>query len=833
MPWTLREHQKEPDRLAHLLYWQELIEDGHEDVVYQNDSSLLSVLRYRGPDMESADAQELMALRARLHAVCLTLGAGWTAHDEAHKHPAAAYPASVWSHPLAALIDEERRAQVGTPGTHFETSYYLSLTRQIPRTMGPWWRKLWWEHIPAGHAEIDTIVSFREEITRVRHQLQGIFDQVELCTGACLMTYLKGTVSEHDQTYVGVPQSPWYLNYQLTDTPFSPGIIPRLGQQLLRPILVKNAQRQVGYPATTYPGILDVLHDLPLEYRYVERWIALSHAKARRELNLLENTYRGRHKSGSTHFMERMSGTVSDKIEQAADTDALAISEARGLLDAGVVKFGYLTLTVLVWDRDFAVAEQKRESVEQALRAKGFLVSVESLDAVGAWLGTLPGDSYHNVEKPMLHSLNAVDLMPTTSVWAGPAWTPHLNGPALMVGTARGQTPFRVVLHEGDVGDFFGLGPKGSGKSSMAALMAAQWQRYYGACFRSLDKGQSMRALTYGMDGNWVDLSPKSARPLQPYARIDDDAERAWAGEWTGDLLEMEHVTLTAEVKEEVWQSLQALTAFEMRHRTVSGLVGLIQSRTLRQALGRYTLDGPFPFLDGDEDWLHLSQWDCFEMEKLLDDYPRLVHPVFSLIARRIEGALDGAPTMVSIDECHAYFGVPAVAQRQLSWLKTFRRRNAILGFWTQNPLDVIRSAIGDELVQACPTRFYFPNPHATEPDTMAIYTGFGLTPRQCELIAHAVPKRDIYYTGQQGTRLFRVDMGPATLAFCGRSRLPDLQRIAHVEATRREPFGVAWLRAEGQEALANLLGEAYAHQANGADLDNHCESLPALSAAE
>src|SRR5215471_11866739 len=110
MSWTLREHQKEPDRLAHLLYWQKLVA---EDVVWQNDNSLLSVLRYRGPDMESADAHELMALTAR-------------------RHMASSYPASTWSHPVAALIDEERRAQVGTPGTHFETSYHLTLRRDIP-----------------------------------------------------------------------------------------------------------------------------------------------------------------------------------------------------------------------------------------------------------------------------------------------------------------------------------------------------------------------------------------------------------------------------------------------------------------------------------------------------------------------------------------------------------------------------------------------------------------------------------------------------------------------------------------------------------------------------
>jgi type IV secretion system protein TrbE len=811
MPWSLREHQREPDRLGHLLYWQRLMPGGDGDVVWQNDHSLLSVVRYRGPDMESADAHELMALRARVHQVLLTLDAGWTLHFEERKHEAAAYPPCDWEHPVAGLIDEERRAQVGTPGTHFETSYHLTLTRHIPWTVGRWWTNLWWENIPEGHAEIDDITSFRDEVTRLRRQLAGVFAESTVLTGDALATYLSSTVSQWTQPLVAMPSSPYFLNYQLCDTDLVAGATPKLGRLWLRPIVVKGEKQRPAFPETTYPGILDVLHDLGLAYRYVLRWIPLAHAKAKRELNLLENAYRGQHKSVGTQLMERATGKPSAKTSQAADHHAEEISEALAVLDEGVAKWGYITMTVLVWDEDFAVAEQKREAVEQALRARGFLASVEHIDAVGAYLGTIPGDSYHNVEKPMLTSLNALDLAPLTSVWAGPTWVPHLKGPPLLVATARGQTPFRVTTHEGDVGDFFMLGPKGAGKSLNLALMSAGWMRYDGAKLRALDKGSSLKALTMAMDGNWMLLAPGSTRPLQPLARIDDGVECSWALGWIADRLEEAHVPVTPAVQAEVWASLEALATFAPRHRTMSGLVGLLQSEVLRQALALYTVGGPFEFLDGDEDWMYLSHWDCFEMEPLLDDFPRLVPAVFSLLARRIEGALDGSPTLINIEECHAFFQLPGPSKRQLGWLKTFRRRNGTLGFYTQNPLDIANNPVGDELVQACPTRFFLPNPHALEPRVMAIYESFGLSRRQCELIALGVPKRDVYYVGQQGTRQYQVDAGPITVSYCGRSRQVDLAKIAAVDEARTEPFGIAWLRAEGHETAANLLGEAYA----------------------
>ena len=197
-------------------------------------------------------------------------------------------------------------------------------------------------------------------------QLRGIFTEVELLTGEALVTYLKNTVSAHEQGLVHVPEPPWYLNSQLCDSALQSGVIPKLGEVWLRTILVKNERRQVGFPATTYPGMLDILHELPMEYRYVRRWMPLSYAQAKKELSHLENIFRGQHKSFGTQMGEKMTGKASDKIEQAADNAAAQMSEARALLEEGVVQYGYLTLAVTVWDQDLALAEQKRKLVEEA-----------------------------------------------------------------------------------------------------------------------------------------------------------------------------------------------------------------------------------------------------------------------------------------------------------------------------------------------------------------------------------------------------------------------------------------------------------------------------------
>jgi TrbC/VIRB2 pilin len=76
----------------------------------------------------------------------------------------------------------------------------------------------------------------------------------------------------------------------------------------------------------------------------------------------------------------------------------------------------------------------------------------EKLNAVEAWLSSLPGHAYANVRQPLVHTLNLAHLMPLSSVWAGPHENAHLGGPPLLHASSSGSTPFRLSTHVGDVG---------------------------------------------------------------------------------------------------------------------------------------------------------------------------------------------------------------------------------------------------------------------------------------------------------------------------------------------------------------------------------------------
>ncbi|NIJ35163.1 type IV secretory pathway VirB4 component [Sphingomonas oligoaromativorans] len=159
------------------------------------------------------------------------------------------------------------------------------------------------------------------------------------------------------------------------------------------------------------------------------------------------------------------------------------------------VAFGYLTTTITVSDEDREAVETKIRQVERIVGSLGFTRVREGVNAVEAWLSSIPGHVYANVRQPIVHTLNLAHLMPLSAVWAGPAGNDHLAGitrtecPPLLVAQTAGSTPFRLSTHVGDVGHMMVVGPTGAGKSVLLALIALQFRRYAQAQVIIFDKG--------------------------------------------------------------------------------------------------------------------------------------------------------------------------------------------------------------------------------------------------------------------------------------------------------------------------------------------------------
>ncbi len=151
---------------------------------------------------------------------------------------------------------------------------------------------------------------------------------------------------------------------------------------------------------------------------------------------------------------------------------------------------------------------------------------VETVNAVEAWLGSLPGHVYANVRQPPVSTLNIAHMIPLSAVWAGPARRHASRAPPLFFARTEGSTPFRFSLHVGDVGHTLVVGPTGAGKSVLLALMALQFRRYPASQIFAFDFGGSIRAAALAMNGDWHDLggalSDRRLRAGRPAAASQD-----------------------------------------------------------------------------------------------------------------------------------------------------------------------------------------------------------------------------------------------------------------------------------------------------------------------
>jgi type IV secretion system protein VirB4 len=196
-----------------------------------------------------------------------------------------------------------------------------------------------------------------------------------------------------------------------------------------------------------------------------------------------------------------------------------------------------------------------------------------------------------------------------------------------------------------------------------------------------------------------------------------------------------------------------------------------------------------------------------FETEGLIGS--GAASPVLSYLFHRIEGRLDGRPTLLPIDEGWLVLDDGDFAGQLREWLKTLRKKNASVIFATQSLSDIANSPIAPAVVESCPTRIFLPNERAIEPQIASIYRDFGLNERQIAVIARAASKREYYCQTRRGNRLFELGLGPVALALCAASGKDDHKLIdAVLTEYGRAGFLPAWFDAHGAAWAAELLRE-------------------------
>ncbi|WP_422018725.1 conjugal transfer protein TrbE [Roseibium sp.] len=797
-----------------LLPYAALVDNG---IVLLKDGGLMAGWYFAGPDSESSTAFERNEVSRQINSVLARLGNGWMIQMEAMRIPSIGYPHKESSHfpdPITALIDDERRQRFEAGEGHFESQHALILTYRPPEKNKSKLVKYIYSDDASRNTSFAsrTLEYFKTTIREFEQYMANVvsirrMETHEIPEGHAgrerhgrydeLLQFARFALTGENHP-IRLPDIAMYLDTLVT-AEFHHGLNPIIDGRYVGVVSID------GFPAESWPGILNALDLMPITYRWSSRFIFLDPVEAR---SVLEKT-RKKWLQKVRPMMDQLFKTNSGSLDQDAMVMVGETEDAIAEANSQLVAFGHYTPVIVLFDTNQAQLQEKCEAVRRLVQNEGFGGRIETLNTTEAFLGSLPGVSYANVREPLVSTRNLADLAPLNSVWAGSPEAPcpfYPAGSPPLMQVASGSSPFRFNLHVGDLGHTLIFGPTGSGKSTLLALIAAQFRRYENAQVFVFDKGKSMYPLTLAVGADHYDVGNSDTLAFAPLSSLEDDTDKAFAAEWLETLIEMQGLKVLPEHRNAVTTQIDLMS--KSQRRSLTDFVSGVQNREIKDALQYYTVDGPMgSLLDAETDGLLLSSFQTFEIEELMNMGDRNLIPVLLYLFRRIEKRLTGNPSLLILDEAWLMLGHPVFRDKIREWLKVLRKANCAVVLATQSISDAERSGIIDVLKESCPTKVCLPNGEARVSGTRDFYEKLGFNDQQIEIIASAIPKRDYYVTSPDGRRLFDMALGPITLSFVGASGKDDLKRIDDLHHQHGDTWPIEWLKQRGIDNADQLLG--------------------------
>ncbi len=814
---ALKEFRTRAQSYADLINAAAMIDDG---VLLNKDGSLTAAWYFQGEDLGSASPTELAIQAERINQILSRFGNGWAIHVDAIRMPAMDYPNSKFPDRTSREIDWERKVAWEQEGTHYETVQAIALTYMPPLNVEANFR----ESLITRDDGVDNSKESRADRI-LRGFKQSVNDFEGFMSSTVKMRRMKLNADGTDELLrylhysattknhpIRLPDIPMYLDTIVGSEDFVGGLEPKVAGKHLRCITIG------GFPSASFPALLDQMAYLPFPMRFSTRFIFLDPQYAAGIIDKMRKKWKQQVRGFKDQMFRTSNGPVNLDALNLANDGEVALSEAR----SGNVRFGYYSATAIVAHEDATIADEYAREVAKILENLGFTARVETVNAVEAFLGTIPGHTVENVRRPIMHTLNLAHLMPLTTIWPGLSGNPcpfyPQPAPPLTYAATTGSTPFRLSLHVGDVGHTLVLGMTGGGKSTLLGLLMAQHFRYAKAQVFAFDKGYSAFPLVNACGGKHYDLAADDSKlSFAPLKEIDSDDELLWAADWIESLLVLQgskdRPLAGPDSRKAIYDALRRLRLSPKENRSLTEFLSGLQmageqGRAVKNAIAQYTREGPGgQLLDSQEDGLsgEVSTFQVFEMEHLLDKKETLVVPVLLYIFHRIEKALKGQPTLIVLDEAWVALRNETFAEKIREWLKVLRKANAAVVFATQSLTDIVDSPLKSVLLESCPTKILLANPEASNEIGARAYQQIGLTPTQAGIVARMTPKREYYYLSPLGKRVFNLGLGPVALSFVGASGKEDIAKVREMMAQHGNLWPAKWLESRG-------LGDAAKH---------------------
>ncbi|TLU71178.1 VirB4 family type IV secretion/conjugal transfer ATPase [Lichenicoccus roseus] len=770
------------------------------------------------PDSASSTDQQVEDLSRRVNVALTPLGSGWSSWTDVISFASNSYPpphASAFPDPISRMVDEERRQAFQSEGAHFENERVFLLCYEPPPQQVTRLEKMLYTdpgtdqpglmaHIEEGfqrslerfedscgrHIGLRRMESFTVVDPQGRPHVQ---DE--------LVNYLHYCVTGKRHG-IQIPDAGAFLDVLIGGQDIWPGEMPILGEDYLTCVVID------GFPAESFPNILQRLNTLAMPYRYTQRAIYQDTHHATRTIRFYRDRWSQRVKPIVQTVLQVKGGTENE-FARSMKTEAEA---AMSLAESGAVRYCNYSAIVVLRHRDANRLSDMARLVAQQINEAGFAARIETTNNVEAWRGSLPGEIHAHVRRPLIHSANLADLLPLSGVWTGAPHAPHprwpAGSPALLHARTIGAIPFRANLHVGDVGHTTIYGPTGSGKTALLNTICLQALRYRGMRITAFDYKHGAYATVQACGGRHYEFGGNQVPQLCPLGHLETEGDQSWAAEWIAICFELQTGRAPSPgQRTEIHHALQRFRQPGARaHRSMTHFLIAVQDEEMRKALTYYTIKGSAgTLLDGETEIL--DDATCFTVYETLDLMAmgeKTSLPVLLALFRRFERSLSGEPTLLILDEAWVALGNPVWREKLRAWLRLLRSKNCAVVMATQSLSDAVNSKLLDVLVESCPTKIYLPNDQALirgtpeHPGPNDFYRIMGLNDNQIEIIRTAERKREYYWTSPLGCRLIDLGLGPMQLAIAGATDEADVKTVRAMVAEHGREWIYRWLDRKG-----------------------------------
>jgi type IV secretion system protein VirB4 len=703
-----------------------------EHVARTHAGDYVQTLRLAGTSFESADDDDINGWHERLHVLLRNIASPNLAlWSHVIRRRETGYPVGRTVPGFADEIEQRYRHKMAGERLMVNELYLSVVFRPQPTRIGNAALRLFRRADPEGaQAELrdalDACGKLRQELLaaleRYDPEALGIYRLHEEDVLFSSLMEFHGLLVNGEWQRMPLPRSP--LNEVLATTR------PFFGNEAME--YRTGTQTRIGaflgikeYPTPTAPGMFSALLTAPFPFVLTQSFTFLA-------------------KGTATDMMSRQ----HHRMAAAGD---LAVSQAEELKDA---LDDLMSNRFVMGDHHFSlhVLADTYDGVGEA-EGRPRLKQLNDNVARARYWAQLPGNFGYRSRKAPVTSRNFAAMSPFHNFPTGRA-TGNYWGDALAMFMTRAGSPYYFSLHASDprspdggsrrdVGHITGVGPVGTGKTTLLGFCMVAICNRLDATQVIFDKDEGLHILVRALGGQYLSLKngvPTGCNPLQLDDAVTDNVE--FMRHWLRRLV-MRTPTDSLSVRQEddLDQALHGTLKLERSFRRLSRLVAFLDitdPEGMHARLRRWCASehGDYAWVfDNDRDdvapLLARNALVGFDVTDFLDnDVVRapLTMYLFHLVNRMV----DGRPLVCWMDEFAKLLSDPAFAKFAKNGLETWRKKNANIATFTQSTSHVLDSGIARAIVEQTPTKILFPNPEADYDE----YTrGFNLTDREFALI--------------------------------------------------------------------------------------------------